>query len=177
MMGFRRLDLVLILSLVGGMHVPLAQTSGEPQRPTFAGTWKPSDPAKSESLFNVGIGWVPGDGRVVIEQTTNRLTVRLVIPDDKLDRLLSIQREFYTTVIYRIDDPVGRVGGAGGAGANGQAAGSSWQGDRLVLVQRQAGIRSITVAVSLDGDRLKLDSTAVVEGKAHTNSQWFDRIK
>ena len=176
-MTCRSLSLILTLSLIGGASAPIAQTA-DTKRPTFAGTWQPSDPEKSETLFDIGIGWVPGEGRVVIEQARNRLTVTLIIPDDKLDRLLAIQREFYTTVVYRIDDPIGRRGGgAGGAGANGQPADSSWQGDRLVLVQRQVGGRSITVSISLDGDRLKLDSHAVVGGKGHTNSQWFDRIK
>jgi hypothetical protein len=172
----RSLSLILTLSLIGGVSATLAQTGAETRRPAFAGAWKPSDPARSERLFSVGIGWVPGDGSIVIEQTSNRLTITKNLPEARLDRVLEFQRQFYPTVIYRIDDPRGRVGGAG---ATGQAAGSSWQGDRLVLTQTQAGGRHITVSVLLDSDRLKVDSHVVIvaEGKESTTSEWFERIK
>jgi hypothetical protein len=175
-MAYRSLSLILTLSLIGGAAAPLAQTGAETRRPAFAGAWRPSDPARSEMFFDVGLGWVPGDGRLVVEQTSNRLTVTKHIPDAKLDRLLAVHREFYTTVIYRIEDPGGRLGGAG---ASGQAAGSSWQGDRLMVIQRQTGIRQITVSLSMDGERLKMDTHVVIaaENKESTTSEWFERIK
>jgi hypothetical protein len=167
---------MLVLLLTWDAAALLAQAGAEVKRPSFAGAWKPSDPEHSERLFAVGIGWVPGDGRIVIEQTANRLAVTKHLPEATLDRVLAFQREYYPTVIHRIDEPRGR---AGGAGASGQAAGSSWQGERLVLTQRQAGIRHITVLLSLDGDRLKVDNQVVIvgEGKQSTTPEWFERIK
>jgi hypothetical protein len=170
-MAFWRLSLVVTLSLVGGASWPLDQTASESARRTLAGTWSPSDPARTEAFFDVGIGWIPGDGRLVIEQTPNRLTVTRSIPDAKLDRLLDSQRrEFIATVIYWIDAPA-----RGGAGANGMN-GSSWRGDQLILTQKQSGGRRITEALALDGDRLRLDIQITAENKDTTRSEWFNRV-
>ena len=172
-MACRSLILILTLSLIGGAP-SRAQTVPETRRPTFAGVWTPSEPARSEVFFNNGIGWIPGDGRLVIEQTSNRLTVTKSLPDAKLDRLLAFQQEFDVTVAYRISDPRAPAGGSAG-----NPYSSSWQGDRLVLVQRQAGIRLITVSLSLDGERLKRETHVVITGekKESTTVEWFERVK
>ena len=36
--------------------------------PNLAGTWVPAEPARSNVLFNNGLGWVSGNGSFVIEQ-------------------------------------------------------------------------------------------------------------
>jgi hypothetical protein len=175
-------SLMLTCSLIAGASIPLPQANATTKRPTFAGTWRPSDPPRSDRFFEVGLGLVPGDGRVVIEQSSNRLTLTKNIPDATLDRLLAIQREFYTTTVYRIDEapiPGSRPGGAGASGLTAGASPSSWQGDRLVFIQRQLDSRKITASLSLDGDRLKLESHTVIlrEKTESTVSEWFDRIK
>lgn len=183
-MADRRRSLILAMLMLGAAPLVFAQTPvqvptqapAEGQRPTLAGVWTPSDPAKSSVFFDNGIGWIPGNGRLVIEQRSNRLTVTKHVPDDILDPLLAIHGYFYPTVIYRISERSGR---SGGSGAGGDLAGSSWQGNRLVLTQTRAGIRLITVSLSLDGDRLKHESHTVIagEGKESTVAEWFTKAK
>ena len=173
-MPFWSLTLILMLSLIGGAGAPLDQAVAESRRPTFAGTWTPSEPARSEEFFDVGLGWIPGDGRLIIEQAPNRLTVTKSLPDAKLDRLLGFaRREFVATVIYWIDAP-----SRGGAGASG-IVGSSWRGDQLILTQKQAGNRLTTESLSLDGDRLKLETLIHISGESKdtTKAEWFSRVQ
>jgi hypothetical protein len=178
----RRLALASIAGLLAGYSIS-AQSQATPpapavtpalQRPSFAGVWKPSDPAKADTFFSVGITWVPGDGRIAIEQSSNRLTVTMTIPDAILDKLLSIQKQYYPTIIYRIDEPSGR----GGFGSAGDLSGS-WQGDRLVIMRRTTANVRGTTSLLMDGDRLKKENYSAVigENKETTTSEWFDRIK
>jgi hypothetical protein len=153
-----------------------AQVPAPVQRPIFAGTWAPSEPARSDTLFDAGIGFVPGNGRLIIEQRPDRLTVTKQIPDDKLNPLLEIQGQFILTVAYRIlEQPRGRTGGFGAAG---DQRPSSWKGDRLVLVESRPDIRTITISFSLDGDRLRHETHVVVgPGQESTVTEWFNRVK
>ena len=173
-MAHRRLSLILTISMLGTTAVPLGQAASEARRPTFAGAWTPSDPARSDVLFNNGLGWIPGTGRLVIEQRPNRLTVTKHVPDDKLDPLLAIHGRWDLTVAYPIIESRGRSGGFGAGGD-----GSSWRGDRLVLTQSRAGSRLSTVSLSLDGDRLKLETHVVIAGesKESTVPEWFSRTR
>ena len=128
-------------------------------------------------LFNNGMGWVPGDGRLVIEQTPNRLTVTKHIPDSKLDRLLALHRRFDRTVVYKIIEPRGRAGGAGAGPEN--ISVPSWRADRLALWQTQNGPRMSTLWLSLDGDRLKFETHVVIAGenKESRTPEWFERVR
>ena len=148
-------------------------------RPSFAGTWKPAEPAKSSVFFDNGIGWIPGDGRLVIEQSPTRLTITVHVPDAKLDPLLTIHGEFHQTVIYRITEPQGRSGGSGAAG---DLRFSSWQDNRLVVKRSRTESRTFTVYLSLEGDRLRKETHTVVtidpkDKKESTVTEWFERIK
>ena len=166
--------LIVLTSAFGGSFPRLQQKPPAVTRPNFAGSWEPADQSRSSTLFSVGIGRVPANGRVVIEQRANRLTVTKSVPDDVLDRLLQVQGQFYPTVMYPIIESRGDVG----VGALGDLR-ASWQGERLVLNRSQAGIRLITVSLSMDGDRLKKDAhTAIAsEQKESTVSEWFVRAK
>ena len=93
-----------------------AQSPAAPQRPSFAGTWEPSEPAKSDRLFDVGLAVIPGQGRLMIEQRSDRLTVRITMPDDRLDPILGIKGRFYETIVYRTPTAPGRSGGYGAGG-------------------------------------------------------------
>jgi hypothetical protein len=153
---------------------PIAQEVPHAQRPTFAGTWAPSDPAKSDELFDSGLGWVPGNGRLIIEQRPDRLTVTKRLPDDRIDPFLDINGQFSMTVVYRIVEPRGRSGGFGAAG---DQRPTSWQGGRLVLLERW-GTRPYTLALSLDGDRLKLETYELVSQAPRNDvAEWFTRVK
>lgn len=153
-----------IVVLTSWFAEPLQQMPSPAAPPNFAGTWVPAEPARSNVLFNNGLGWVSGNGSIVIEQRTNRLSVTRYVPDNILDSLLLIHGQFFPTVIYRIVEPRGR---SGGSGAGGDQRGSSWQGERLVLTQSRSGVRLITVSLSLDGERLKLETHTVIAGEGH----------
>jgi hypothetical protein len=165
---------------LGGTSLPGAQTSSVPARPTFAGTWTPSDPARSDAFFDNGLGWIPAKGRLMIEQRPNRLTIATHVPDDILDRLLAIHKRWDLTVAYAIND---QPGCRGGWGRGGDQCPSSWHGARLLLAQTQAGVRLITVWLSMDSDRLKKTSHTVIASdrqapvKESTVEEWFDRAK
>ena len=169
-----RIGLCLIFcssSLIAAQQAP-APASPPAQRPNFAGTWVPAEPERSDVYFKNGVSWIPGTGRLVIEQRPNRLTVTAHIPDDILDRWLASIGQHYPTVMYRIVEPSGR----GGFGAGGDLTGS-WQDGRLFLHRTQAGSRLLTTFVSLDGDRLKIDRHTAIAGKESTLSEWFVRSK
>lgn len=169
------LGLLLLASSFGELSRPIEQTQQAAPRPDLGGTWQPAEPARSNVLFNNGLGWVPGNGRIVIEQRPTRLTLTKYVPDDILEPLLSIRGQFNQAVIYRIVEPRGRSGGTGAGGD----AGSSWQGDRLVLTQSRSGSRLISVSLSLEAARLKVETHTVIagEGKQSTMTEWFSREK
>jgi len=172
-----RVGLIILTSAFAASLPSLQQKTVAVTRPNFAGSWEPADRARSTTLFSVGIGWVPANGRIVIEQRANRLTVTKSVPDDVLDPLLQLHGEFYPTVMYPIFER--EPGGAPVAfGAAGDLR-ASWQGDRLVLSRSQAGIRLITISLSLDGDRLRKDSHTVIttEQKESTVQEWFVKTK
>jgi hypothetical protein len=168
-----RLSLILTTAALCAA-APLAQMPSPVQLPNFTGSWAPSDPARSDVLFDNGLGWVPGSGRLIIEQRPDRLTVTREMPDNKMDPLLSINGQVNLTVAYRIFQPRGRSGGAGAGGS--YAQGSSWQGASLVLSDSGANDRSFTTTYSLDGERLKLERRTVVSDTRQNNTaEWFTR--
>jgi len=169
-----KLSLVLMVTSLVATQVPAPQASATSPRPSFAGVWAPVEPARADAYFDNGLSMVPGGGRLVIEQRPDRLTVTGEIPDDILDRLLTIQKKHRPTTIYRIVSATGR---SGGAGASGVQDNSSWQGDRLVFWETTP-TRSYSLAFSLDGDRLKLEMHSVVgPGKESTLALLFSRVK
>jgi hypothetical protein len=153
-----------------------AQEAVSRQQPSFAGTWVPADPRRSEVLFNNGISsmaGVSGQGRLVIEQRPDRLTLTKQLSDATLEMMLNFTGHFETTTIYRIVMP---QGGSGGLGAGGDTR-SSWQGDRLVF-QIKGAAHPTTVAFSLDGDRLKVETHVVVSpGKENNTAEWFTKAR
>jgi hypothetical protein len=170
-----RACLILAMSALAAPRAPFAQGLPPAQHPTFSGTWAPSEPARSDQLFNVGLGSVPGEGRLILEQRVDRLTMTKEVPDEKLDPLLDINGQYYTTVVYRIVLPRGRSGGFGAAG---DQRASSWQGDRLVLQDSRSSIKPFTMTFSLDGDRLKLETHVVVsQGRESNVVEWFTKVK
>ena len=171
-----RLILVLTIATIWTAPVPLAQVPSPLPRPSFAGTWTPSEPARNDVLFDNGLGWVPGNGRLIIEQRPDRLTVTREIPDAKLDPLLSINGQVSLTVAYRIIESQGRFGGAAAVGAYGQKP--SWQGASLVLWDDGCCGKGFTVTYSLDGDRLKVARRTVVSDTRENNTaEWFTKVK
>src|SRR6188508_837952 len=81
---------------------PLHGQAPGPSRTNLSGTWVPTDPAVSDARFNVGLSRIPGSGRLTIEQTGNRFTVSITMPDDRLDGAFA-QGRFQQTIIYRVD--------------------------------------------------------------------------
>ncbi len=136
----------------------------------------PAEPGRSEVLFSNGVSWVAGvsgQGRLIIEQRPDRLTLTKQLPDNTLDMMLNFKGRFDTTTVYRIVVAQGRSGGFG-AGGDTRA---SWQGDRLVLPILGAA-RPTTVAFSLDGERLKVEMHNVVSpGKENNTPEWFIKVK
>jgi hypothetical protein len=150
----------------------MSQAPGVPSHPTFSGTWSPSDPVQSDGLFNLGLTLIPGQGRLTIEQRVNRLTVMFVIPDDELDRLLGVVGRLNTTTVYRISETPGRVGGAG-AGGSPSLSQPTWFGEQLVVPNMRPSNTPITTTISLDGDRLKLQT----RGGRNVVDEWFTKAK
>jgi hypothetical protein len=155
---------------------PAAQELPPSQRPSFAGTWAPSDPKWSEVLFVNGmssVASVSGQGRLIIEQRPDRLTITKQLPDDKLDIMLNFIGRYDTTTVYRIEMSPGRSGGFGAAGD----PRAGWRADRLVFEIRGAA-KPQTVAFSMDGERLKVETHVVVSpGKENNTPEWFTRVK
>jgi hypothetical protein len=151
------------------------------QHPIFAGTWAPSDPARSDKLFSVGLTPIPGGGRLKIEQTADRLTVTITVPDDKLKIWLALtDGPFYPTMVYHLTGSDGRSGGVG-AGGPPPLPGPTWVGDRLVIPNARAlppRFKGITATYSLDGDQLKLENRwDLVDGRANDVTEWFKMVK
>ena len=159
-----------------GLQVSAAQEVPPSQRPSFAGTWVPADPNLSEVLFNNGISavaGVSGHGRLLIEQRPDRLTLTRQLSDDALNMMLNFKGSFDTTTVYRIVLP---QSGNGGLGAGGDTR-SSWQGDRLVF-QILGAAKPTTVAFSLDGERLKVETHVIVSpGKENNTAELFKRFR
>jgi len=155
----------------------LAQIPAVAPQPTLAGTWAPSEPARSDQLFAVGLTPLPGRGRLTIEQRPDRLAVTITMPDDMLDPLLDVSGRFYATIIYRTTQ--GRSGGSGAGGAQ-QLSTPTWFGDRLVIPNARPSARPITTTTtySLEGDRLKSETRVEVSaGHANTITEWFTRVR
>jgi hypothetical protein len=166
-----------IAAVVCGLSPLFAQTPAGVAHPVFAGTWMPSDAAASNRWFDVGLTNIPGDGRLTIEQRPDRLTVTITMPDQKLDPLLKINGRFYPTVMYRLTDAQGRLGGAGAGGPQRPSV-PTWFGDRLVIPDPWPSFRRTSATYSLEGDRLKMETTVEIDSaRSNTITQWFTRVK
>ena len=158
-----------------GPQVP-AQTPAAASRPNFSGAWQPADPAKSDKLFDVGLSYVPGSGRLTIEQTERRFTMTITRPDDRLEPLPNISGRFIPTIVYRIYES-GRAGGGGRGDLKPSL--TSWLGDRLVIPDPRPGSRlPMTSTFSMEGDRLKMETRAEVDAvRASTVIELFTKVK
>jgi hypothetical protein len=155
----------------------VAQVPSAAPHPTFAGTWAPSEPAKNDQLFAVGLTRIPGQGRLTIEQRADRFMVTITVPDEKLDVFLKFDGRFYMTVVYRLSEARGRSGGAGAGGAP-RPSEATWFGDRLVIPDPQPAARPVLWTYSLEGDRLKLETHVdLPNGRANDVTEWFKRIQ
>lgn len=169
------LCLFMVISLFSAPAGMFQQAGQSDLRPSFAGTWTPSDPERTDVLFKNGLGWIPSDGRLVIEQRSDRFTLTKEVPDEKLDPILDINGQYIKTMVFRIVVPRGR---AGGAGAAGDQRPSSWQGDRLTFHDSPPGGRPFTMTFSLEGERLKLETRAVMSpGRENNIVNWFTKVK
>ena len=167
---------VLLASALACAAPPLlAQEPVAAPHPSFSGTWVPSEPAKSDRWFDVGMTVVPGRGRLSIEQTGTRFVVTVSVPDDKLDPILDINGRFYTSIIFRLIEPRGRAGGYGAGGP--QPTQSSWQGDRLVIRNPWPSQRPHTMTFSMDGDRLKVETHTDVGTRSSDITEWYSKLK
>ena len=147
------------------------------KHPTFAGTWVPSDPGRSDTFFSVGLAVVPGRGQLTIEQRADRLALTITLPDENTDIFLRMNGQYYEKVVYRL--PVGSMR-SGGYGASGPPTrpGPIWDGDRLVLPAQQPSFRAVTTTFSLDGDRLNAETRVQIDAtRANTVPEWFTRVK
>jgi hypothetical protein len=153
------------------------QVPAATSHPTFSGTWTPSDPARSDKFFSVGVNRIPGRGRLTIEQRADRLMVTITLPDDILDSILPFYSRFYPTVFYRLSDVPGREGGAG-AGGPPPLSRPTWFGERLVIPDPWPGsVHPTTETYSLDGNRLKLEThIAVSATRANDLAEWFNKV-
>jgi hypothetical protein len=183
MTSARKLPLVLAsLVWLAPMHQPLiAQSATSTQHPTFAGTWTPSDPARSDQLFSVGLTSIPGDGGLKIDQTPDLLTVTTIVPESKLKvRMNLLNGPFTPTMVYLINRPAGRAGGSG-AGGPAPLAVPTWVADRLVIPHARPDTdrtKGLTLTYSFDGDKLKQDTHwDLVDGRSNTVTELFTRAK
>jgi hypothetical protein len=174
--GLGRALVVAVAAVLLVAPQPAAQSpSPAASRPDLSGTWMPAEPAKSDRLFDVGLSTIPGSGRMTIEQTPNRFTVTITMPDERLDPLLTIGGRFYPTIIYRVYES----GRAGGAGAGAQVPSlTSWVGDRLVIPNARPGTRPTTTTFSMDGERLKMETRVEVDAtRANNVVELFTKVK
>jgi hypothetical protein len=172
-----RTTVTLTIATVLWSPALFGQTPATAPLPTFAGTWTPSDPDRSDQLFAVGLTAIPGDGQLTIEQRPDRLTLSMAMPDEKLDPILGVNGRFYPTIIYRIPNERFRLGGFGASGPQ-FPAGPHWLGDQLVIPGVRPGARPITAVLSIDGERLKMETQVEVrEGRTNTVTEWFTRIR
>jgi hypothetical protein len=175
--GRPRSLILAVAALLGGASVLAQVPPAAPPHPMFAGIWTPSEPARSDQLFSVGLTAIPGSGRLMIEQRADRLTVTITMPDDKLDPLLSINGPFYQTIVYRLFEPRGRSGGAGAGGLQPPSV-PTWLGNQLVIPNPRPAARPATTTYSLDGDRLKLETRVEARtAQATTVTEWFTRVR
>ena len=167
---------IVAVFAIAALRGSAAQEAAPVPRPSFAGTWTPADPIRSEALFNDDVSTVAGvagKGRLIIEHGPDRLTLTRQLSDDMLDKMLNLKGRFDTTKVYRIVVP---QAGGGGFGAGGDMR-ASWQGDRLVLPMLGVTPRT-SVVFALDGERLKVEMHVVVSpGKENNTPEWFTRVK
>ena len=169
-------SVVAIALVLGTASVPRAQMPAAPRHPSFAGTWAPSDPDKSNQLFNVGLSSIPGSGRMTIEQRDDRFTVTIALPDDKLEAMLRLTGRYYPTTIYRVPPGSVRVGGTG-AGGPPPLTDPTWMDDKLVIPNARQSARPVTTTYALDGERLKVESQVEIgAGRSNTVTEWFTRV-
>ena len=157
-----------------GPHL-LGQSPG-PSRTNLSGTWVPTDPVASDARFNVGLSRIPGSGRVTIEQTANRFTLSITMPDDRLDGAFANGR-FEQTVIYRVYES-GRSGGTGAAPPQVPTR-TAWVDDRLVIPNAIPGsVRPITMTFSMAGERLRIETRFETDAKGvNTIGELFTKVK
>ena len=173
----RRYSMLAVAVSVVGVTQLLAQAPAAATHPSFAGTWEPSEPVKSDRLFDVGLSAIPGGGRLMIEQRPNRLTVTITMPDDRLDPILNINGRFYSTIVYRLTESRWPAGGTGAAGPPRPTV-PTWFGDRLVIPDMRPAARRTLTTFSLDGDRLKMETVVEVDDTRKNNvTEWFTRVK
>jgi len=145
--------------------------------PTLAGVWEPSDPDRTDRFFSVGLAPLPGDGRLTIEQRSDRLTVTMTMPDEKLDPILSFNGRFYQTVVYRVSPERWRPVGFGAGGPQLPTA-PTWFADTLVIPNARPSARPVTTTYSLEGARLKVETRVEIsEGRSNTVTEWFKRVQ
>jgi hypothetical protein len=165
---------MVLIAVLGGARLPVsAQTPAPASLPDFSGVWAPSDAARSDTLFDVGLSVVPGRGRMTIDQRVNRITISISMTDDKLEPLMAISGRFYASIIYGITSRPARQGGFGAAGPP-ELTVPTWVGDRLVIPDARPAQRKATWTLSREGDRLKVETK--VEGRANTITEWFSRV-
>ena len=180
MVGWRA-SVIFAAAILLWIARPISGQTAAVVHPTFAGIWAPSDPVRSDKLFSVGLTFIAGASRLTIEQTADRLTVTVTVPDDKLKIWLALtDGPFYPTMVYRLTGFEGRSGGVGAGGPQ-PLAGPTWVGDRLVIPNARAvpnRFKGITATYSLDGDQLKLENRwDLIDGRANDVTEWFTRVK
>ena len=153
--------------------------SPKPSQTNLSGVWVPADPETSDARFNVGLSRIPGSGRVTIEQTANRFTLSITMPDDRLDGAFANGR-FEQTVIYRVDGS-GRSGGAGAgpAGPPKVPTHTAWVDDRLVIPNAIPGsAHPATMTLSMAGERLRIETRFEIDAtRANTITELFTKVK
>lgn len=115
------------------------------------------------------------------EQTADRLTVTMIVPEDKLKIMLALtDGPFYPTMVYRLTGSEGRSGGVGAGGPQ-PLQEPTWFGDRLVIPNARAvppRFKGMTATYSLDGDQLKLETRwDLVDGRANNVTELFTKEK
>ena len=154
----------------------LAQSPG-PSPPNLSGTWVPANSEESDRLFNVGLTRIPGSGRLTIIQSSNRFTVTITMPDDRLDGAFANGR-FDQTVIYRVYDS-GRSGGAGAGKPPEVPPRTAWVDDRLIIPNAVTGAaRPVTLIFSVEGERLRIETRVKVDAtRSNIIREFFTRVQ